>query len=150
MLEKQLIISTHKKKIKKKFMKNTKRPFTSGETIKNLSRYKLTEEKVEMLKYRLKHPIEPKHLLETVILETFEQIHRFLSLDLKDESKSGELKASISNITNLYWYRPTQNTLRKHRVLKKLETRKDIAIVRTDKKEITIMQILRNWKKIPH
>ena len=31
------------------------------ETIKNLSSYKLAEEKVEILNYGLKHPIERKH-----------------------------------------------------------------------------------------
>ena len=52
--------------------KNTQVPFTSDEIIKNLSNYKLTEEEVEILKYGLKHPIEPKPLLKTDILATFE------------------------------------------------------------------------------
>ena len=87
------------------------------------------------MKYGLKHPTEPKHLLKTDILATFEQIHHSLSRDLKDESKSGELKATISNLTNVYWssYKPTQNTLTKLGVLKKLRTRKDTVIVRPDK-----------------
>ena len=63
--------------------------FTSDETIKNLSSYKLTEQEVEILKYCLKHPIKPKHLLKTNIFATFEQIHHSLSRDLKDERKSG-------------------------------------------------------------
>ena len=98
MLEKQLttyIISTHEKKLKKKLTKNTQILFTSGETTKNLSIYKLREEEVEILKYGLKHPIEPKYLLKTDILATFEQIHCFLLRDLKDERKSSELKATI-------------------------------------------------------
>ena len=84
----------------------------------------------------LKHPTEPKHLLKTDILATFEQIHHSLSRDLKDERKSGELKATISNLANMYWssYKPTQNTLRKHGILKKLRTRKSIVIARPDKK----------------
>ena len=61
-------------------------------------RYKLTEEEVSiLLKYGVKHPIEPKHLLKIDILATFEQIHCSLSGDLKYESKSGELKVTISN-----------------------------------------------------
>ena len=43
------------------------------------------------MKYGLRHPIEPKDLLKTDILATFEQIHRSLF-------KSGELKATISNL----------------------------------------------------
>ena len=77
----------------------------------------------------------PVRLTAWLILTTFEQIHRSLSCDLKDERKSGELKATISNLANVYWssYKPTQNTLRKHGILKKLRTRKDIVIVRPDK-----------------
>ena len=87
------------------------------------------------MKYGLKHPIEPKHLLKTNILATFEQIHRSLSRDLKDERKSAELKAATSNLAKVYWslYKPTQNALRKYGILKKLRTRKDIVIVRPDK-----------------
>ena len=89
------------------------------------------------MKYGLKHSTEPKHLLNTDILTTFEQIHCSLC-DLKDERKSSELKATISNLANVYWssYKPTQNTLRKHGILKKLRTRKDIVIVRPDKKKL--------------
>ena len=61
MLEKQLINLTLEKKLKN-LTKNTQIPLTSDELIKNLSSYKLTEEEVEILKYRLKHLIEPKHL----------------------------------------------------------------------------------------
>ena len=87
------------------------------------------------MKYGLKHLIEPKRLLKTDILSTFEQINRSLSRNIKDERKSGELKATISNLANVYWssYKPTQNTLRKLRILKKLRIRKDIVIVRTDR-----------------
>ena len=77
------VISTHEKKLQN-LTKNIHIPFTSDETIKNLSSYKVTEEEVEILKYGLKHPIEPKHLLKTDILATFEQIHRSLLRDLKD------------------------------------------------------------------
>ena len=65
------VISTNEKKLKN-LTKNTQIPFTSDETIKNLSSYKLTEEEVEILKYGLKHLLEPKYLLKTDILATFE------------------------------------------------------------------------------
>ena len=115
--------------------KNLQIPFTSDETIRNLSSYKSTEEEAEISKYGSKHPIEPKHLLKTDILATFERIHRSLSRDLKDERKSGELIVTITNLANVYWssYKPTQNTLRKHGILKKLTTRKDIVTVRPNK-----------------
>ena len=46
-----------------------------------------------------------------------------------------DLNAINSNLANVYWssYTPTQNTLRKHGILKKLRTSQDIVIVRPDK-----------------
>ena len=38
------------------------------------------------------------------------------------------------------WYKPNQNTLRKHGILKKLSTRKDIVIVRLDKGSGVVIQ----------
>ena len=85
--------------------------------------------------FGLKHPIEPKHLLKTDILATLEQIHHSLSRNLKYKRKFDELKVTVSNLAKFYWssYKPTQNTLRKHGILKKLRTKKDIVIVRPDK-----------------
>ena len=40
----------------------------------------------------------PNHLLKIDILVTFEQIHRSLLHDLKDDRKSGELKAPILDL----------------------------------------------------
>ena len=64
--------------------KNTRIAFISNETIKDLSSYKLTEEDVKLLEYGLKYHIEPKKLLKTDILGTFEQIHHSLSCNLKE------------------------------------------------------------------
>ena len=83
------VISTHEKKLKY-LTKNIQIPFTLDETIKNLSSYKFREEEVEILKYCLKHPIEPEHLLKINIFATFEQIHRSLLRDLKDKRNSCE------------------------------------------------------------
>ena len=72
-----VLISPHEKKLKNQ-TKIIQIPFTSDKTIKNLSSYKLTEEELEILKYGLKHPIEPNYLLKTDILTAFEQILRSL------------------------------------------------------------------------
>ena len=128
------VIKTHEKKLRD-LTKNIQLPFTSDETIKNFSRYNLTEAETLILKFGLKQPIEPKTLIKTDILTTFESIHRTLSRDLKYENHSGELKASLSNLTNVYWstYKPTKNTLKKHGILKRLRTNKHIVITRPDK-----------------
>ena len=127
------VIKTHGKKLRN-LTKNIQLPFTSNETIKNFSRYKLTEAETSILKFGLKQPIEPKTLIKTDILSTFESIHRTLSRDLKYENQYGELKASLSNLANVYWStcKPTKNTLKKHGILKRLRTNKDIVITRAD------------------
>ena len=96
----------------KNLTKNIQIPFTSDKTIQNVSSYRFSEEKVEILKYGLKHSLEPKYLLKIDILATFEQTHCSQSRELKDETKSGELKATILNLANVHWssYKPSQNT----------------------------------------
>ena len=88
--------------------------------------------------------------MKTDILATFEQIHRSLSRHLKDDKKSGQLKATISNLANVYWssYKSTQNTLRKHGILKKLRTIKDIVIVTPDKRNGVVIpdRDIYDWK----
>ena len=83
----------------------------------------------------MKQPIEPKTLIKTDILSTFESIHRTLSRDLKYQNQSGELKASLSNLANVYLstYKPTKNTLKKHGILKRLRKNKDIVTTRPDR-----------------
>ena len=54
---------------------------------------------------------------------------------LKYENQSGELKALLSNLANVYWltYKPTKNALKKHGILKRLCSNKDMVITRSDK-----------------
>ena len=76
-----------------------------------------------------------KHLLQKAILSTFEFIHQTLSWDLKYENQSGELKALLPNLANVYksTYKTTKNTLKKHGILKCLLSNKNIVITRSDK-----------------
>lgn len=59
----------------------------------------------------------------------------FLWRDVKYESQSGKLKASLSNLANVYWstYKITKKTLEKDRILKRLRSNKDMVITRPDK-----------------
>ena len=47
-----------------------------------------------------------------------------MSKDLKHEKDAGEVKAKMSYLANnyVYAYEPSKNTLRKHKILKNLET----------------------------
>ena len=101
--------------------------FTTSETVHNLSSKLLTTEELEVLKYGLKHPIYP--------LTTFDFIHRAMTNDLKDKKYLDELKTAMSHLANSYInaYKPTKNSLKKHKILKKLRDSKVIVILRRDK-----------------
>ena len=95
----------------------------------------LTTDELEVLKYGLKHPIHPLQINKTNILTTFDFIHRAMANDLKDKKHSGELKTKMSHLANSYVnaYKPTKNFLKKYEILKRLQERKDIVILRLDK-----------------
>ena len=69
----KLTIKTHEKKLKN-FKKNSVLPFTPTDTVLNLSSIKLTDEELGVLKYGLKHPIEPRFINKTDMLTTFDFI----------------------------------------------------------------------------
>ena len=110
-------------------------PFTSTDTVLNLLSIELTEEELGVLKYGLKHPIEPRFINKTNVLTKFDFIHRAMSKDLKDNRNAGEVKAKLSYLANSYVnsYKPTKNVLRKYGVLNKLRNNIDILITRPDK-----------------
>ena len=55
-----------------------------------------------------------------------------MSKDLKHEKDAGEVKAKISYLANNYvsTCKPSENALRKHRIIKKLRDNKDIVITK--------------------
>ena len=55
-------------------------------------------EKLELLKYDFKHPIDLLQVNKTNILTTFDFIHRVMTKDLRDEKQSAEVKTKISNL----------------------------------------------------
>ena len=99
-------------------------PFTPAGTVLNLSATRLSNVELEILKDRLKHSIKPLYINKTDVLTTFDFIHRSMSKDLKCEKNAGEVKAKMSYLANNYVnaYKPSKNTLRKHKIFKNLET----------------------------
>ena len=130
----KLTILTHEKKLHN-LTQNTVLPFTSTGTVLNLSSLKLTDEEMNILRYGLKHSIEPSFMNKMNILSTFDFIHWTMSKDLKDQKDTGEVKAKISYLVNTYVnsYKPTKNALRKHKILKKLRNNNNILITKPDK-----------------
>ena len=107
-------------------------PFPPVETVLNLSGTRLSDNELEILNNGLKHSIEPLRINKTDVLTTFDFIHRSMSKDLKHEKDAGEVKAKISYLANNYvsTCKPSENALRKHRIIKKLRDNKDIVITK--------------------
>ena len=132
--ERNQIIKTHQKKLQN-LTKNSALPFNSKETITNLSRYSLTTDETDILKYGLYYSIPPRNLSKTDVLVSYELIHRFMKEDLKLGNESGRLKADMSHLANSYFYNylPSRSTLKKHGILKRLQSNPEIVITRPDK-----------------
>ena len=128
------LIRKHEKKLQN-LTKNRVTPFKSEDTIINRSSYKCTKEELDILKHGLDYAIPPRFVNKTDVYATFEVIYRVLKKDLKHEKDSGEIKSQLSYLASSYvnGYKPTKNTLEKHKILKKLRTNKDIIITRPDK-----------------
>ena len=110
-------------------------PFTTTQTIHNLSSKLLATDELEVLKYGLKHPIHPLQINKTNILTTFDFIHRAMANDLKDKKHSVISKTKMSHLANSYVnaYKATKNSLKKYKILKRLREIIDIVILRPDK-----------------
>ena len=127
-------VRTQEKKLKE-LMHNVVLPFTPAETVLNLSGTKLSDDELEILKYGLKHSIEPLHINKIDVLTTFDFIQRSMSKDLKHEKDAGEVKAKMSYLAHNYvnTYKASKNTSRKHKIIKILRNNKDILITKPDK-----------------
>ena len=75
-------------------------PFTSTDMVLDLSSSKLTDREMIIVRYGLKHSIEPNFINKTDILSTFDFVHQTMSKDLKDQKYTGEVKAKISYFLN--------------------------------------------------
>ena len=103
-------------------------PFTTAETVYNLSSKLLTTDELEVLQYGLKHSIHPLQINKIYILSTFDFIYHAMANDLKDKKHSGELKTKMSHLANSYVnaYKPTKIFLKKHKILKGYQKAKDV------------------------
>ena len=130
----QKTIKTHEKKMQN-ITHNINLPFSSEETIKNMSSYQLSSDETDVLKNGLTFGIAPKRLCKTDIYASFEMISRVLTTDLKVSGTEGEVRGQLAYLANNYYhsYRPTATQLRKHKILDKLKKNKDIVILKPDK-----------------
>ena len=116
-----VIVKTHHKKLQN-LTKNEVLPFRNNEVITNLSNYRLSDNEASLLKNGLYFAIPPANLIKTNILVSFENICNFLTSNLKDKEKVGEIVSQLSHLVNSYYsyYKPSVSTLKKHGILKRL------------------------------
>ena len=124
-------VRTNEKKLKE-LTHNVVLHFTPAETVLNLSGTRLSDDELKILKYGMKHSIEPLHINKTDVLTTFDFIHRSTSKDLKQENHAEEVKAKMTYLANNYvnTYKPSKNTLRKYKIIKILRNNKDILLTK--------------------
>ena len=78
--------------------------------------------------YGLKHLIHPLQKNKTDILTTFDFIDYAMTNDLKNKKHYGKLKTKMLHLANSYIhaYKSTKNSLKQHKVLKRLWESKNI------------------------
>ena len=108
------IVKTHHKKLQN-LTKNEVLPFTNNDVIANLSNYRLSDNEASLLKNGIYLAIPPANLIKTKILISFENMCNFLTLNLKDKEKRGEIVSQLSHLANLYYsyHQPSVSTLKK-------------------------------------
>ena len=109
--------------------------FRNNEVTTNLSNYRLSDNEASLLKNGLCFALPPANLIKTNILVSFEKICNFLTSNLKDKERVGEIVSQLSHLANPYYsyYKPSVSTLKKHSILKKLRNNQKIVILRPDK-----------------
>ena len=101
-----------------------------------MSSYTPTSAELDILKNGLKYGLGPPRRLKiTDVAPSFESISLFLSSNLKIGVSENQMKAELSALAHDYVssYQPSQQTLRKHGILKRLRQNKDIVICKPDK-----------------
>ncbi|XP_068692834.1 uncharacterized protein [Montipora foliosa] len=123
-------IKTHQKKLEN-LTRKTSLPFTSNETVTNISSQSLTSEKRNILKFGLTHSIRPQKIKDSDVFTCFELISHTMSKNLKDTKQAGKLASDLSHLAHRYVssYRSTAADLKKPRILKELSKNKNVNIV---------------------
>ena len=125
----------HRKDELQNLTKNEVLPFRNNEIITNLSNYRLSDNEASLLKNGLYFEILPANLIKTNVLVSFENMCNFLTSNMKDKEKTGEIISQLSHLANSYYsyYKPSVSTLKKHGILKRLRNNQEIVILRSDK-----------------
>ena len=128
------LIMTHQKKLEK-LTRNTVLPFTSDETVTNISSARLTQEQLGILKLGLNHSICPPKISKSDVFSCFELIHHTMLKNIKDSKMAGKLATDLSHLAHSYvsTFHPSNKDTKTHKILKELLRNKNIAVLKPDK-----------------
>ncbi|XP_065658976.1 uncharacterized protein LOC136083502 [Hydra vulgaris] len=121
--------------IKKWCCKRAVLPFKHQNVIQNLSSYTLQDDELDLLNNGLGFALPPAFIKKTDVFAQFDCISQFLNNQLKNSDSKPQLKSELSHLANnyVYKYTPSENCLRKHKILKRLRNNENIVITRPDK-----------------
>ena len=110
-------------------------PFQLYDVLRNLSKYQLNVDEMDLSKNGLEFSIPPRVLKKTDVFSQFDMIAKFMTQELDDNQTSTQLKNKLSQMANsyVYKYKPSFNSLKKYKILQKLKCNKDIVITHPDK-----------------
>ncbi|XP_065651024.1 uncharacterized protein LOC136079229 [Hydra vulgaris] len=128
------IIKTHEKKLCS-LTKSAVLPFKHQNIIQNLSSYTLQHDELDLLNNGLGFALPQAFIKKTDVFAQFDCISQFLNNQLKNNDSKPQLKSELSHLANnyVYKYTPSENCLRKHKILKRLRNNENIVITRPDK-----------------
>ncbi|XP_065667600.1 uncharacterized protein LOC136087905 [Hydra vulgaris] len=128
------IIKTHEKKLCS-LTKSAVFPFKHQNVIQNLSSYTLQDDELDLLNNGLGFALPPAFIKKTDVFAQFDCISQFLNNQLKNNDSKPQLKSELFHLANnyVYKYTPSENCLRKHKILKRLRNNENIVITRPDK-----------------
>ena len=134
--EEDNILKIHQKRLRNP-TRNTMLPLQPDDVVTNLSKYQLNEDEIALLKNGLEFSIPPMFLKKTDVFCQFDMIGKFMTQELEDNEISTRLKNELSQMFNSYVYKytPSFNSLKKHKILRKLKCNKDTVITHLEKKQ---------------
>ena len=92
------VIKAHQKKLDN-LTRNAVLPFTSNETVTNISSHNLTPEQLNILKFGQTYSIRPPKINTSDVHTCFELIHQIMAKNLKDTKLEGKLAADLSHLS---------------------------------------------------
>ena len=95
----------------------------------------MNTEEIDLLKNGLNFSIPPKFIKKTDVFCQFDMIAKFLTKDIEENEVSTQLKSELTHLANCYIYKytPSKSSLKKHKILQKLRSQKNIIITYPDK-----------------